>query len=48
VQLRHLLLGDIDLLQRGGDLVEGQKAPFLTVGDERPELIEFVDGSRVG
>jgi hypothetical protein len=31
MQLLHLLLGDLDLLERRGDLVEGQKAAFLAV-----------------
>jgi hypothetical protein len=48
VQLPDLLLGDVDLLERRGDLVEGQKPALLTVRDELTELVEFVDGSLVG
>jgi hypothetical protein len=43
VQLAHLLLGDLDLLQGGRDLVERQKAPLLTIRDERPKLVQLVD-----
>jgi hypothetical protein len=43
VQLAELLLGDVDLLQRGGDLVECQEAPFLTIRDQRPKLVQLVD-----
>jgi hypothetical protein len=43
VQLLDLLLGDLDLLERRGDVVEGQKAAFLAVCDETAELVELVD-----
>jgi len=47
VQLVDLLLGDLDLLERRGDLVEGQKTALLAVGDQTPELVELMDGSAV-
>jgi len=34
MQLLELLLGDVYLFKRGSDVVEGQIAPLLTVGDE--------------
>jgi hypothetical protein len=43
VQLLDLLLGDLDLLERRGDLVEGQKTAFLPICDETAELVELVD-----
>jgi len=47
VQLLELLLGDLDLLQRGRDLVERQKPALLTVRDQRPKLVQLVDGGFV-
>jgi hypothetical protein len=43
VQFLDLLLGDLDLLESRGDLVEGQAAALLTVGDEAAKLVELVD-----
>ena len=43
VQLRDLLLGDLDLFQRGGDLLDGQDPPFLAFGDERAKLVDLGD-----
>jgi len=43
VQFLDLLLGDLDLLESRGDLVEGQAAELLTVGDEAAKLVELVD-----
>ena len=34
VELDDLLLGDLDLLQAGGDLLERQETAFLAFGDE--------------
>jgi hypothetical protein len=47
VKLLDLLLGDLDLLQRGGDVVECQEAALLAVRDEATELVELIDGSLV-
>ena len=41
MELLHLLLGDLDLLQTGGDLVEGEKATLLPLGDEVAKLLEL-------
>jgi hypothetical protein len=43
VQLRDLLLGDIDLLQGGGDLLEGQIA---LVAAQRAEAANFLGVKR--
>jgi len=43
VQLLKLLLRDLNLFERGRDLVERQIAAFLAVGNEAAQLIEFVD-----
>ena len=43
VQLRDLLLGDLHLFQRGGDLLERQEASFLAFGDERTKLVDLRD-----
>ena len=43
MQLGHLLLGDLRLLQRGGDLRERQEPSFLAFGDERTELVDLHD-----
>jgi hypothetical protein len=48
VQLLELLLRDLHLFERGGDLVERQKAPLLTIRDEGPQLVQFVDRSFIG
>jgi hypothetical protein len=45
VELGHLFLGDLDLLQTGGDLLEGQVPPFLPFGDERTKLLDLRDRS---
>jgi hypothetical protein len=47
VQLLHLFLGDLDLLERRGDLVEGQEAALLPVRDQAAQLVELVDRSLV-
>jgi len=47
VQLLDLLLGDLHLLQAGFDLGEGQKSPFLTGRDQRPQLVELHNRSLV-
>jgi hypothetical protein len=39
VQLRDLLLGDLDLLQRGGDLLESQIALLASPRDQPLKLI---------
>jgi hypothetical protein len=41
VELGDLLLGDIDLLERGGDLLEGQVALLATQRDQAAKLIGF-------
>jgi len=43
MQLLHLLLGDFDLLERRGDLVERQESPLLAIRDQPAELIELID-----
>jgi hypothetical protein len=43
VQLVHLLLGDLDLLQGGRDLVERQKATLVAVGNQPPQLVQILD-----
>ena len=43
VQLLDLLLGDLDLLEACGDLLEGQKAALLPLRDQPAELIELRD-----
>jgi hypothetical protein len=47
VELLHLLLGDLDLLERGRDLLERQDALLLPFGDQRLELVEVDDGRLV-
>ena len=44
VQLGDLLLRDLHLFQRGGDLLERQEAALLTFGNERTELVDLRDG----
>ncbi len=39
VQALHLLLGDLHLLERGGDLLERQVALLLALGNERLQLL---------
>ena len=41
VQVAHLLLGDLDLLEAGGDLLEGQEAALLAVGDQAAQLLDL-------
>jgi len=43
MQFLDLLLGDLDLLERGRDLVEGQKAALLTIRDQTAKLVELVN-----
>jgi hypothetical protein len=45
VQLLNLLLGDIDLLERGADVIEREKSPLLTIRDEGSKLVQFMDRS---
>jgi hypothetical protein len=47
VQLLDLLLGHLHLFERGGDVVKRQKAPLLTIRDERTQLVQLVDRSFV-
>jgi hypothetical protein len=42
-QLAQLLLRDVDLLQRAGDVVERQIAPLLALRDQGPKLVQFMD-----
>jgi hypothetical protein len=44
VQPGDLLLGDLDLLQRRGDLLEGQVATFGALGDQPPQLLAVGKG----
>ena len=44
VEVLHLLLGDLDLLERPGDLLEGQVAALAALGDERPKLVRVLEG----
>ena len=41
VELGDLLLGDLDLLQRGGDLREGEEALLLALRDQWTELFDL-------
>ena len=41
VQVAHLLLGDLDLLEAGGDLLERQIAPLAALGDQRAQLLDL-------
>ena len=41
VELGDLLLRDLDLLQAGGDLLEGQEPPLLAFSDERAQLVDL-------
>ena len=43
VELDDLLLGDLDLLQAGGDLLEGQETALLAFGDEGAQLVDLRD-----
>ena len=43
MQLDDLLLGDLHLLQAGGDLLEGQEPPLLAFGDQRAKLVDLHD-----
>jgi len=47
VELPELLLGHLHLFERGGDLVEREKAPLLTIRDERAQLLQLVNRSLV-
>ena len=47
MQLGHLLLRDLDLLEGGRDLLEGQEASLLTVGDELTQVVHLPDGCLV-
>ena len=44
MQVQDLFLRDLYLLQTGGDLLKGQEPPFLTLSDERPNVIHLNDG----
>ena len=41
MQLAHLLLGHLDLLEARGDLLERQEAALLAVGDETAQLLDL-------
>jgi hypothetical protein len=43
VQLGDLLLGDLHLLECGGDLLEGQIPPLASQGDQPPKLLDVGD-----
>jgi hypothetical protein len=43
VQLLELLLRDVDLFERRGDLVERQVAAFLPVGNQTTQFIQFMN-----
>ena len=47
MQLLHLLLGDLHLLEARLDLREGQEAALLTLGDQRSQLVELRDRSLI-
>jgi hypothetical protein len=47
VELRQLLLRDLDLFERGGDLLDGEEPALLPFVDERSELVELRDGCLV-
>ena len=44
MQLGDLLLGDVDVGERGGDLLGGQRAPLLPLGDQRLEIRKLRTG----
>src|SRR5207248_4769965 len=48
VELGQLLLGDLDLLERGGDLLEGEEAALLALREERLELVGLGERRFVG
>ena len=39
MKVPDLLLGHLDLLECGGDLLEGQVAPLTALGDQGSELV---------
>ena len=41
VQVADLLLGHLDLLETPGDLLEGQVAALLALGDQRAQLLDL-------
>jgi hypothetical protein len=43
VQLVDLLLRDFHFLERTGDLLEGEEATFLAVGDQLAQLVAVPD-----
>jgi hypothetical protein len=43
VELGDLLLGDLDLLQCGGDLLEGQVSALPAQGDQPAKLLDLRD-----
>ena len=45
VQVADLLLRDLDLLEAGGDLLEGQVAALAPFGDEVAQLLELEAGA---
>jgi hypothetical protein len=40
VEVRHLLLRELDLLEGGRDLLEGQVATLLSLGDEPAHFLD--------
>jgi len=43
MQLLDLLLGDLDLLEARGDLLEGQISALGSLGDQRTQLLQLRD-----
>ena len=43
VERPELLLGDLRLLERGRDVLDGQEAALLALGDQCPQLVDLGD-----
>lgn len=43
MELGHLFLGDVDLLERALELLKRQEPAFLRFGDQRPEFVDLID-----
>ena len=48
VQSRDLFLGDLDLLEGGRDLLEGQVAALAAKADQTPQLLDLQDRAVCG
>lgn len=43
MELGHLFLGDVDLLERALELLERQEPAFLRFGDQRSQFVDLID-----